>query len=446
MSRPPAVVGSDRLVPLLDGRRVRYVNLDNAASTPPLAAVQAKVDALLPWYASVHRGFGYKSRLCTEVYEEARAIVADFLGAADPQRVVVFTKHTTESINLAAVRIPFRPGEVVLTTVMEHHANLLPWRGRAEVVHVGVHDDGALDLDEFADTLARLRGRVRLVAVTGASNVTGYLPPIHDLAEQAHAAGAEILVDAAQLAPHRPIRMGPPGHPRSLDWLAISGHKLYAPYGAGVLVGPRAVLCQGEPGLRGGGAVRHVSLSRVEWRDPPAREESGSPNLVGVVALAAAARELAPLLDEDGEAALRDELRRRLEGVPGLRVFGPAGADRLGVFAFRLDGVAPALLAAVLSFEYGIGVREGSFCAHPYVARLLGLDAETVDWTRQPGLVRASLGLYNTREDVEALAGALARIGAHGHDGAYREVDGDYVPLGYEDVYREVFSIAGRPD
>ena len=220
------VIGIDQQVPLLDGGRTTYAYLDNAASTPALGHVQRKVNQALRWYSSVHRGSGYKSLISTRAYEQARAMVASFFGADLDSDVVIFGKNTSEAVNQLANAMAFGPEDVVLTTTMEHHSDDLPWRAKARVEHVGIQPDGSLDLDDLKSRLERNDGKVRLVAVTGASNVTGYLPPLHDIAVLAHEHGATIFVDCAQLAAHRKIHMGPVGSPRRLDFIAISAHKM----------------------------------------------------------------------------------------------------------------------------------------------------------------------------------------------------------------------------
>jgi cysteine desulfurase/selenocysteine lyase len=412
---------------------VRYVNLDNAASTPPLVSVAAAVADLLPYYASVHRGDGFKSRLCTEAYEVARHRVSQHVGA-DPERdVVVFGKNTTEAINKLAHRLPTggarRPGfqpapgdeRVILTTLAEHHSNLLPWRARGPVEHVAVDGCGAIDEDHFDRQLRRFAGRVDLVAVTGASNVTGLVPPIHRLAAKAHAVGAPILVDAAQLAPHRPIDMGAHDDPGHIDYLALSGHKLYAPYGTGALIGPRSTFAHGAPEYQGGGTVAVVTEEGVIWDDAPARDEAGSPNVIGAVALGVALATLDAIgmdVIAANEHRLLQVLTAGLAGIEGVRLHGPTDpeADRVGVVPFEVDGMDHRLVAARLAFEHGIGVRSGCFCAQPLVANLLrtppvDLAAWTEDPRRgRPGLVRASLGCYSDHHDLDRLLTGLAEI------------------------------------
>ena len=241
------IVGLDRQVPLLDGRLAPYIFLDNAASTPPLRDVVDAVDRFLPYYSSVHRGTGFKSRLSTVAYDQAHEIIGRFVGADLNINTVIFTKNTTEAVNKLSYRLPMAPDSVVITTELEHHSNDLPWRDRAQVVHVRATPEGRLDEEDFDRQLAEHAGRVALVTVTGAANVTGFLQPIHRLARKAHAVEARILVDAAQLAPHRRMDMKPDDDPEHLDFVVLSGHKMYAPFGTGALIGPQEIFLQRGP-------------------------------------------------------------------------------------------------------------------------------------------------------------------------------------------------------
>jgi selenocysteine lyase/cysteine desulfurase len=430
------VVGAQVRVPLLGGRTGRYVNCDSAASTPAFACVRDTVDEFLKWYSNVHRGVGYKSRLSSWAFEGARDRVARFVGSDPAGAVVLFCRNTTEAINKLAHRYPFRQGDVVLTSLMEHHSNELPWRRVAEVVHVGVLPDGRVDEEDLESKLAACRGRVRLLAVTGASNVTGYINPVHDWARKAHAAGAEIAVDAAQLAPHRPIDMRPAADPEHLDYVAFSAHKMYAPFGVGVLVGSRGAFETGDPDIVGGGTVDIVSLESAYWTDLPDREEAGTPDIVGVVALARAIRALEEIGWEEiirHETELTAAALERMASIPGITVYGDAdpsnAGSRLGVIPFNVAGVPHALTAAVLSYEWGIGTRNGCFCAHPYVKTILHVsEAEgravekcilARDRSAIPGTVRASFGLCNSLEDVDTLGRALEAVARGSFDPGY---------------------------
>jgi len=410
----PALVGADLRVPLVTGEWVRAANLDLAASAPALRAVADHVAELLPLHASVHRGAGYASQVCTAVVERGRDAVAAFVGAREDD-VVVWTRNTTDALNLLAACVP----GPVLRLDLEHHATLLAWRsGRVLAAAPTVEQT----LTDLADALAA--EPFALVAITGASNVTGEVPPLRRVVELAHAAGARVVVDAAQLAPHRRVDLAATG----ADYLALSGHKLYAPYGAGALVGRRDWLDAAEPYLAGGGAVTAVGAvdatgtTPATWTCAPHRHEAGTPNVLGVAALARACRVLDGVVDTIApahERALLARLTDALDGVPGvrpLRIWADA-PDRVAVVSFTVDGVAPGLVAAYLSAEHGIAVRDGKFCAHPFVDR-----------ATDGGAVRASFGLATTAEDVDRLVEALRELVARGPRWDYAVVDGRWAP------------------
>jgi cysteine desulfurase / selenocysteine lyase len=451
-------LGMDHPVPVLDGQLVPYVNLDNAASTPALRPVVETVEEFLPFYASVHRGTGYMSRLSTAAYERAREHVLTFVGA-DPERdVVVFGKNTTEVLNRLARSMRMPAGSVVLTTMLEHHSNGLPWRARARTVRVPAQPDGVLDEDRLDELLTEHAGRVALLAVSGASNVTGLVQPVHRLAEKVHAVGGRILVDAAQLAAHRPIDMRAHDDPAHLDFVALSAHKMYAPFGTGALVGCRDWF-GGEPDHAGGGTIRAVTVDDVVWADLPDREEAGSPNVVGAVALAAAIATLRAVgLDciAAHEAGLAQYASARLANIPGVTIHGPAAcaAPKVGVIPFTVDGFDHGLVAAVLGYEHAVGVRHGCFCAQPYIHHLLGLGrAELGRWLDRarggeqrgaPGMVRISLGAYNDIADIDRAVRALEWLVAGDFQGTYRMgCEGTFAPEGY--VEPLLFDIPARP-
>jgi selenocysteine lyase/cysteine desulfurase len=429
------LVGDDLRVPCVDGAERRYVSLDAAASTAALPAVAQRVQEFLPWYSSVHRGAGWKSQRATAAYEDARAAALRFAGRAERDDVAIICRNTTEAINHLAYRLRLQPDDVVVTTVVEHHANLLPWERAAGRRYVECDVDGTFDADAVAAALDQ-GPTARLLAITGASNVTGWRPPLDAIVPLAHDRDVPVLVDAAQLAPHAPL-------PATADFIAWSGHKMYAPFGAGVLVGPRAAFTEGDPFLAGGGAVDLVDLDEVVWTDPPEREEAGSPNLIGAVALHAAVDELERIgwsAIEAHDRVLATRLHSGLAGIDGVRVLGPAD-DTLPVATFVVDGMSHALVAARLSAEFAIGVRHGCFCAHPYLLRLLALTPDEVgsyrdavrrgDRGRMPGAVRASAGLSTTEADIDTLVAAVTAISGGGPPTVAYELDrhtGDYWP------------------
>ncbi len=452
--------GMDTPVPTLRDTKVPYVNLDNAASTPALRHVQETINHFLNFYSSVHRGTGFKSQLSTHAYEESRNKMLDFVGANPQIHLCIFGKNTTEAINKLARRFPFSADRnIVLITQMEHHSNDLPWRAVANVIHVRLLPDGRLDETHFDELLREYRNRIALVAVSGASNVTGYINPIHRLAEKTHAVGAQIMVDCAQLAPHRQIHMLPLDDPAHLDYIALSAHKMYAPFGSGALIGRRDTFEQGDPDLRGGGQVEIVTTRQVVWSAPPEREEAGSPNTIGAIAMAAAAAQLEKIgMDTVAthEAEITAYALQRLQTIPGIKIYGdtrPENANqRLGVIPINLPGISHFLVAAILGYEYGIGVRNGCFCAHPYLLHLLGFsetEAEQIrlqmiagDRRNAPGMVRISFGLYNSTTDVDRLIEALHAIRRGDYIGQYRQnqATGEFLPLGWQPNYEHYFT------
>ncbi len=410
----PEVVGEKTKVRVLSGERT-YIFFDNAASTPALRRVKEKLNQVLPYYSNVERGIGYKSFVSTELFEEAREKVREFLDVPE-SHTVIFTKNTTEAINKLARRLKEFIGDgKVLTTEMEHHSNLLPWLNYYDTVVVPVDSHGRLDLNRIEDTLKKEGGRIKLVSVSGASNVTGFPNPIYEIGEIAHRYGALFSVDGAQLVPHRRVHVS-----RGIDFLSFSAHKFYAPFGSGALVARAEFFRDGIPESVGGGTVKFVSLDEVIWAELPEREEAGTPVILGAVALAEAMRTFEEWGMENlerREEELHQELYRVLSSFDKIEILG--GERRAGdfpVISFITKGVSPYLISSVLSFEYAIGVRTGCFCAQPYVKKLMGVSGEETERVKKnlmegklPGLgaIRTSLSFYNTAGEIEILKQAL---------------------------------------
>ncbi|MFD9857438.1 aminotransferase class V-fold PLP-dependent enzyme [[Kitasatospora] papulosa] len=437
---PLPVLGADVTVPLVTGGDVTYAALDYAASSPALQRVWDDVAAYAPYYGSVHRGAGYLSQLSTDLFETSRATVAEFLGCRAEDQVV-FTRSTTDSLNLLAAALP--AGCQVFVFETEHHASLLPWRD-ARVTYL----DAPRTPDQAVATLekalaARDPHGPALVCVTGASNVTGELWPVRELAAAAHAHGARIVLDAAQLAPHHPVDIAE----LDVDWVALSGHKLYAPFGSGVLAGRADWLVDAEPYLAGGGASRKVARRAdggvdVEWHTTAARHEAGSPNVIGVYSIAAACK----ALTEAGfdrlvarEQQLVTRVREGLAGVPEVKVLSLFGDDapRVGVLSFVVEGWNSSHFAAALSAEYGIGVRDGLFCAHPLVRTLLGSEPQdpgecgapdAAPGERSLNAIRVSFGAGTPDEHIERFLGAVRELVGEGARWTYRTEEGRCVP------------------
>jgi selenocysteine lyase/cysteine desulfurase len=317
---------------------------------------------------------------------------------------------------------------------MEHHSNDLPHRARGAVVHFGVLDDGTLDYDDLESKLRE--HRVKLVAVTGASNVTGYLPDLDRIARVTHAHGALLLVDAAQLLAHAPIDVRPDHDPGHIDFLAGAGHKAYAPFGSSFLVGPTAVLDEAPPHIPAGGTVLYVTEDEAYYKKSPDRHEGGTPNIAGAVALGAALR----FLEEVGmaevrahERALAGRAMEALRTIDGVTVLGhPDPSRRIGALSLTIEGIPHELAASILNREAAIAVRNGCFCAHPYLHRLLGLE-DTTELRRRlmageevelPGAVRPSFGIFNDEEEVDELVRMIRVIRDRAWTGAYGEIPG----------------------
>jgi selenocysteine lyase/cysteine desulfurase len=437
---PLPVLGRDVTVPLVTGGEVSYAALDYAASAPALQRVWDDVAAYAPYYGSVHRGAGYLSQLSTDLFENARRTVAEFLDCRDDDQVV-FTRSTTDSLNLLATALPEDCQVFVFET--EHHAALLPWRN-ARVTCLDAPSSPSRAVETLERALAdRDSHGPALVCVTGASNVTGELWPVRELSAAAHAHGARIVLDAAQLAPHHPVS----ARELDVDWIAFSGHKLYAPFGSGVLAGRADWLRAAEPYLAGGGASRKVSRRDdggvdVEWHETAARHEAGSPNVIGAYSIASACK----ALTEAGfdtlvarERYLIEKVRAGLAEVPEVRILSLFGDDapRVGVLSFVVEGWNSSHFAAALSAEYGIGVRDGLFCAHPLVRTLLGSDPQTQGECGSPetapgekslNAIRVSFGAGTPDEHVERFVRAVRELVADGARWNYRTEDGRCVP------------------
>lgn len=418
------VYGINTLVPLENGNKVPYINFDNAATTPPLISVINEINSFSSYYSSVHRGTGYKSIISSSYYEKAREVVLKFVGGCPDFNTVIFVKNTTEAINKLAhtLKDEIQDG-IVLSTEMEHHSNDLPWRYKYHMDYVKVNGKGRLSLNHLESLLEKYKGRVKLVAVTGASNVTGYLNPIHDIARLSHKYGAKIFVDGAQLIPHHSVNMKPIYHPEHIDYLAFSGHKMYAPFGTGVLIGPKKAFNHKISDQVGGGTVKLVTSREVVWEDPPYKEEAGTPNLFGVIALIKSIETLSAIGMKNianYEKKLTRYALERLKAIPNIIIYDDFDVkNKVSIISFNIAGLYHGIVATALSMEGGIGVRNGCFCAQPYIQKLLNISLEDMEKYKhnenlpRPGMVRISFGLYNDYNEINILLGLLNQIGSN---------------------------------
>jgi cysteine desulfurase/selenocysteine lyase len=386
----------------IEGRRLVY--LDSAATShKPQSVIDAELDFYRLHNANAHRGIYTLAEEATELFEGARATIAAFLGATSPD-TIVFTRGTTESINLVAHgwgRKFLNPGDEVLLTEMEHHSNIVPWQFAAQATgatlrYIPLTDDGLLDLSDLGSLLTE---RTKILAVTGMSNALGTFPPLRELIDAAHAVGAIVLVDGAQFVPHRAVDVRDLG----CDFLTFSGHKMLGPTASGGLYGRAELLDAMDPFLGGGEMILEVYPDRSTFKEPPYKFEAGTMNLAQQVGLGAAVRYL--------EGVGMDAIRRHEEELTayaidglleaGARIIGPKDVSvRGGEISFWYRDVHPHDIATILS-EEGVAVRAGHHCAQLVMRRF-----------EVPATTRASLYLYNTKQDVDALLDGLERAGA----------------------------------
>jgi len=383
----------------VNGHRLAY--LDNAStSQKPEVVIDAVSDYYRTANANVHRGVHALGERATEIFEDARIAVARFVGA-DP-RGIVFVRNTTEGINLAAqafARERLGPGDRIVCTEMEHHSNLVPWQQvrdqtGCDLEFIPVTSHGVLDA-EASDRL--LRAPTRLLAVSHVSNVLGTINPVEEMIARAHAEGITVVVDGAQAVPHMPVDLGL----LDPDFYAFSAHKMCGPTGIGVLYGRPELLEQMPPFLTGGSMISVVTLERTTWDEIPHKFEAGTPDIAGAAGLQAAVDYLEkvgmPAIFRHG-AELTEYADEVLSEVPGLTRYGPKGPNQLGIVSFNLAGVHPHDVGTIVD-RWGVAVRAGHHCCQPLMRRL-GVSATT----------RASVYLYNNRDDVDALVAALGDV------------------------------------
>lgn len=434
-------MGIGQEVTLPSGNRQRIVRLNNAATTPPFTYTLQKVNASLQTYGALHRGAGPLAAKTYECTQEATEVIRHFFGASS-NHAMLSTSNTSAAINMFVRLLNLKRDDVVLLSSTEHTSNHLPWLFRcdAKTVYVNSFADGSFDYTDLSRKLEHYRGHVKWVSITGASNVAGYVPDISRVAKLAHASGAKLFVDAAQLAPHRPISMRKLG----VDAMAFSAHKLYAPFGLGVLFIDTDVLSQ-IPADPGGGSIDMLGSPGIVWSPPAERHQSGTWNVTGIIALAASCEAIQKFGWKNivlHERTLREHLLQKLAQVKDLTLYVSPEQyrkeDRVGAVAFNLAGYHHALLASILEHEYGIETRAGTICNHRLVRRWMTvsdveqkrIEKEVAGGNRLAsyGIVRASIGVHNTKRDIDWLVCALKEIQAHGPTLKYK-------PVPHEETY-----------
>ncbi len=470
------VVGLDAEYTLATGERTRRIYLDSTASALRLKVVQDVLDKYQPYYSNTHSVLHFGAKLSTREFAWAHDMVLRFVHA-DPETYTAFFtgSGTTGGINRVARTLrEKRPDrDVVVTSIMEHHSNDLPHRKHfPNVVHVPAEvtksSIGRINMERLAEAFEEHGENVNYVTITGVSNVTGIINPIHEIAELAHRYGALIVVDAAAMAAHRPIHVSDHEDPaRHLDVVVFSGHKVYAPGSPGVVVTRQELFADLEPQEVGGGMVDDVYVNRYTMMQRfPDREEAGTPNISGAIGLAAALYALHKVgMDAvaDRECELIQYTLGRLKEIDNLIIYGETdllSCERAGAISFNIRDVEHGLTAAALNDYFNISVRNECFCAHPYVREMITevLAEEEDDLTDEElesladlhrGMVRASFGVYSTKEDADALADAVQHIASNGQfykDNYERLESGDYVHKTFRFDHARVFSIQGAVD
>jgi len=400
--------------PVMGGIEERQlIYFDHGASThPPNRVIETLKTFVENYYANIHRGNHNLSLIATDMFDRVEEIILDFIGGDPATNTSILTSNTTNALDLAAYIMSEIEG-ITLSTLMEHHSNYLPHRRYGEVKLIDLNPDGTLDMEDLKNKLNKLP--VKLVAVTGASNVTGFMPDIHEIARLAHNAGARILVDGAQLLAHHKVDVRPDDDPGHIDFFAAAGHKAYAPFGSAFLFAPRTLCDSVDPWIPGGGTVRFVTPKLTVWADSPDRHEGGTPNIPGAIAMAEAIKFLKDIgMDEirAHEMELYQYAIKSLEAIDGVTVYGPKDPDRcIGVISFNIKDIPNELTAAILNYEAAIATRNGCFCAHPYIQFLLEVEEPENCWDKYEkgettflmGAVRATIGIYNNKEELDEL-------------------------------------------
>lgn len=402
-------VGLDKKVNVEGKGRIIPINFDNAATTPPFKRVMKKILETSEYYGSIERGDGQKSLYCSDLYEESRNYLLKYFNAPEDIYTAIFVANTTDGLNMLSNILINSKDDIVITTRMEHHSNDLPWRGKCNLKYVEVREDGRININDIEELVDKYRERIKYITITGASNVTGYINDIKRIAKLIHKYGGKIIVDGAQLVPHKRVSMCQEDSSENIDFLVFSGHKIYAPFGSGAIIGLKESFNMNPPDSKGGGTVDLVLDDREIWLNTPEKNEAGTPNLFGAVAIMEAMKEVERIGFDTIEKNEKELLKYIIDGLKDLsrvRLYADNENinDRLGILVFTIDGMSYEEVGEKLSEVRGIGVRQGGFCSHPYTRRVLGIaDNELQNYISKngvPGLVRVSLGIYNTKKEA----------------------------------------------
>jgi len=415
-------IGLDEKVCDSNGHCIDGINFDNAATTPPIKSSIEYIEKLSNTYASIGRGTGQKAEITTDLYKESKKFLMDFFNIKDKEKyVVIYVNNTTEGINKLAKTLIKQPNEIILTSRMEHHSNDLPWRNRGKVEYIEVDENGRLIIAELEEKLKKNYGKVKYVSLTGASNVTGYINDIHFIAKLVHKYDAKLIVDGAQLVPHRRINISGNTDDEQIDFLVFSSHKIYSPFGVGVIIGLKEDFANSNPDYLGGGTVELVLDNEITYLPPPERNEAGTQNFLGIMALINSLRVINTIgydYIEKQENILLTHTLNGFKSIPKVINYGDIQniSDRLGITTFNIENMYHHDVADILAKKKGISVRHGWFCAHPYCRRLMNVsEEESKEFIENPtkkmlGMVRVSFALYNSIDEVNMFLNVLEDI------------------------------------
>jgi len=436
----PKVIGTNSYTTLKNGKKTKVVLLNNAATTPPFEITLNEVNNYLQTYGALHRGAGPHANITYQKANNSINIIKRFLNL-DKDKSLIFTSNTSSAINLLSRLLKLKKSDVVITSNIEHTSNNLAWRfGNNKVVYINSLGDGSLDYEDLENKVNENSKNLKVIAITGASNLTGHIPNIEKISKLTHKHKALLFVDAAQLAPHRKIDMKNSG----IDALAFSAHKIYAPFGLGVLALPKKIL-NTSPVDPGGGSIDMISDNDVIWSPSSIRHQTGTWNVTGIIATGSSCK---VLMDTGWEKIKTHEkelvryMAKELLTIPKITLYVPSekyiNEDRIGTFTLNLEGYHHALLSAILENEYGIETRAGTICNHKLVRKWFKVDdanqkkieTEIKKGNRLAsyGIVRASLAIHNTKDDIDKLISALKSISKNGPKLKYK-------PIPEEEVY-----------
>jgi len=415
-------IGLDEKVCASDGRCINTINFDNAATTPPIKSSIEYMEHLSNTYASIGRGTGQKAEITTNLYKESKNFLMNFFNIKDKEKyVVIYVNNTTEGINKLAKTLIREPNDIILTSRMEHHSNDLPWRNRGKVEYIEVDENGRLNIEDLEEKLKINYGRVKYVSLTGASNVTGYINDIHHIAKIVHKYDCKLIIDGAQLVPHRRVDISGRSEEEQIDFLVFSSHKIYSPFGVGVIIGLKEDFIDVDPDYFGGGTVDLVLDNEVIYLPPPEKNEAGTQNFLGIMALINSLTVINTIgydYIEKQENVLLTHIINGFKSIPKIINYGDTKdiSDRLGITTFNIENMYHHDVAEILANKRGISVRHGWFCAHPYCRRLMkATEAEAKEFLKNPekkmlGMVRVSFALYNSIDEVNIFLTILEDI------------------------------------